>query len=51
MGKADIITYKHLAHLLSENLSSPYYVVMKLPVVRGSPFAALFNNVCQGTAF
>ena len=28
MGKADTITYKHLAHLLSEKWSSPYSVVM-----------------------
>ena len=28
MGKADTITYKHLAHLLNEKWSSPYSVVM-----------------------
>ena len=28
MGKADTITYKHLAHSLSEKWSSPYSVVM-----------------------
>ena len=28
MGKEDTITYKHLAHLLSEKWSSPYSVVM-----------------------
>ena len=28
MGKADTITYKHLAHLLSEKWSFPYSVVM-----------------------
>ena len=28
MWKADTITYKHIAHLLSEKWSSPYSVVM-----------------------
>ena len=43
MGKADTITYKHLAHFSSEKWSSPYSVVMgRLRCSLGYFLAALF---------